>query len=75
LLDIFESVQLLHELLGLRPGWEIVVLTPGADGDVLLILSGGTVLVRQTSGTVSEDLQFEVEVGVGYLAYYDIFAP
>ena len=50
-------------------------MTPGADGDVLLILTGGTVLDRQTSGAVSEDLQLEGEVGVCYLAHYDVLAP
>ena len=57
------------------PGLEIVDLTAGAYSEVLLILSSGAVLVRQTSGTVSEDLQLEVEVGICYLANYDILAP
>ena len=57
------------------PGWEIVDLTAGADSEVLLILSSGAVLVRQTSGTVSIDLQLEVEVAICYLSNYDILAP
>ena len=57
------------------PGWEVVHFTPGADGDLLLILSSRTVTVDQTCGTVRKDLQFEVEVGVCYLPNYDILPP
>ena len=57
------------------PGWEVVHFTPGADGDLLLVFSTRTVAVEQTCGTVRKDLQFEVEVGVCYLAHYDILPP